>query len=82
MKKFFLETGLYLPGKPITVLSSQISGSSTSIYSGVKVGGDLAQRENLVNILPPPILGLGRAQKVIPNPSIPKNLQSSISITP
>ena len=37
-----MKTGLYLPGKALTVLSPQVSGSSLSIYSGANVEGDRA----------------------------------------
>ena len=50
------ETGLYLPGKPLTVLIPQVSGSSPSIYSGTKVGRGPRARVNPLYILPPPIL--------------------------
>ena len=53
----YLETGLYLPGKPITVLSPQVSGSSPSKYSEAKVREGPCARENSLYILPPPILG-------------------------
>ena len=66
-----METGLYLPDKPLTVLSPQVSGSSQSIYSGAKVEWGPRTRENLLYILPSPILGLRGAQKVIPNPFDP-----------
>ena len=34
------ETGLSFSGKPLTVLSPQVSGSTPSIYSWAKVGGE------------------------------------------
>ena len=52
-----METGLYLPGKPLTVLPPQVSGSSPTIYSEGKGGRGPFGSENLLYILPPPILG-------------------------
>ena len=34
-----METGLYLPSKPLTVLSPQVSGLSPSLYNGAKEEG-------------------------------------------
>ena len=52
-----METGLYLPGKPLIVLSLQVSGLSPSIYSGEKVREGPRARENPLYILSSPILG-------------------------
>ena len=50
------ETGLYLPGKLLTILFPQVSDSSQRINSGVKVRVGPRGLENPLFILPPPIL--------------------------
>ena len=48
---------IYLPDKPLTVVSPQVSGLSPSIYRRAKVGGRPLGNENPLYILPLPILG-------------------------
>ena len=68
-----LETGLYLPGKPLTVLSPQVSGSSPSIYSGAKVKEESYWCESPLYILPS-YFGVGKSPEgypQFPKPSKP-----------
>ena len=76
------ETGLYLPGKPLTVLSSQVSGSSPSIYSGQRWEGDHTDAK--IHCISSHLLFWDKEGpwRLSPILSISKNLQNPILFTP